>query len=375
MYYTVRKTTDEEFKAGMPYVTSSMIEAVNTCPRWGIIHNVLNKHFNSGYRQMALEAGSLMHEIFSILNLVQVGHKQGYEEHMHYHAAQLLTKERWEFVYKEATTKSPIELNDTNSLERLVYLAIASSGYEDNPEDKNRTIANLEHCSLELIDYYLRNLIEFPIYISDTETPSSPIGIEMSLDAVFEVQVGEHQADDSTGTSFYDDTFKLRCIGLADVVYQNTTTGKISLGEYKTAASMNDAWRESFRTRHQITLYNALLQAYFDYQESFNTILIGSSIPVRKTSLPVQHFAIDRDQQNIQDLLETFMFTSENIKRFIQSPEKAPMFTHSCNRYFRPCSLLDFCTSAKEDQKVILEEMESIQSRSPSEMKAMLRNI
>jgi hypothetical protein len=33
------------------------------------------------------------------------------------------------------------------------------------------------------------------------------------------------------------------------------------------------------------------------------------------------------------------------------------MFTHSCNRYFRPCSLIPFCASDREEQERIIAEM------------------
>lgn len=377
LQYIVRATTDEEYKAKMPYVTSSMIEAVNTCPRWGVIHNVLGKRFTSGYRQMALEAGSLMHEVFSCLNLVQIGLHQGLPEHMHFNGELLFNKQRWEYIWNETTKKTPEPtIDDTNALERMVFACIGSSEFYDDPNDRNRTVSNLEHCSLELLQYYLINLIQLPIYIADEKDASKPVGIEMSLDAVFEIDGKKSTFQTHNGNAFDIQEKKLiRCIGLADVVYQNPETKAISLGEYKTASSMNDAWRMAFDTRHQITLYNALLQAYFGYQQSFNTILIGSAIPVRTTSIPVQHFQVDRDQENVNELLNTFAFTQGMIEQYRDKPLETPMFTHSCNRYFRPCSMIDLCTAAKDDQYIMLDTMVDEPTLSPSEQKAMMRNM
>jgi hypothetical protein len=336
-----------------------MIEAVNTCPRWGIIHNVLGKRFTTGYRQMALEAGSLMHDVFAGLNLLHIGIYRGFMDHMHFHGSILFGKSRWEFIWSDATKKDINPTMDSkNAFERLVFSIIATSDFYDDPNDRNRTVANIEHCALELLQYWMMCLSPFPIYIEDEKDHTKPIGIEMSLDAVFKTGNG-----------------RLRCIGLADVLYQNQETRAISLGEYKTASSIYDAWRMAFDTLHQITLYNALLQAYFGKQEEFNTILIGSAIPVRSTSAPVQHFTVARDQENVQELLRTFFFTEKLIADYIQQPLATPMFTHSCNRYFRPCSLLDLCTAAKEDQFQMLENMVIEEASSPSEQKAMMRNM
>lgn len=366
LQYIVRQTTDDEFKSNMPYLTSSMVEAVNTCPRWGVIHNVLGKRFTTGYRQMALEAGSLMHDVFAGLNLLHIGIARGLIDHMHFHGSLLFGNERWKFIWTEATKKDAnLTLESKNAFERFVFTIIGTSDFYDDPNDRNRTVANLEHCSLELLQYWMMALVQFPIYVEDISKPETRIGIEISLDAVF-----EHHRE-------FDDQrpFAIRCIGLADVLYQNEKTKQITLGEYKTASSMNDAWRLSFDTRHQITLYNALLQAYFGTQETFNTILIGSAIPVRSTSTPCQHFQVDRDQENIQELLRTFMFSSTMIEKYRDQPLATPMFTHSCNRYFRPCSLLDLCTATKEDQFQMLDNMEIEEAASPSEQKAMLRNM
>lgn len=379
LQYIVRPTTDAEHAAKMPYLTSSMVEAVNTCPRWGIIHNVLGKRFVIGYRQMALEAGSLMHDVFACLNLFQVGLWQNLPEHMHFHAELLFGKERWQYIWKEACKgKDTIAVDDITAFERAIFACIGSSEFYDDPNDKNRTVSNLEHCSLELLQYYLINLVDLPIYIADKKDASKPIGIEMSLDAVFELRDWEAAFDHDLEIPNEPElkTYQtVRCIGLADVVYQNPETKAISLGEYKTSSSMNDAWRMAFDTRHQITLYNALLQAHFGYQQSFNTILIGSAIPVRSTSIPVQHFQVDRDQENVHELLRTFIFTQGLINIYKERPLQTPMFTHSCNRYFRPCSMLDLCVAAKEDQYVMLDAMIDAPTLSPSEEKALLRNM
>jgi hypothetical protein len=342
-----------------------MIEAVNTCPKWGVIHSVQSKVFTVGYRQMALEAGSLMHEVFSVLNLFQVGAVQGLYQHMDYAAAELFTEERWNIIKGDTFDADKSAESDQRTLERLAIRTIGSSDYYDDPEDKNRTISNLEHCSLELINYWLMNMRDYNIFISDRDDPTAPIGIELSLDVVFDC------VEDSGETPL------VRLIGLIDAVYQNTDTSFVTTGEYKTASSMNDAWREAFKTRHQITGYQAALRAYHDAVLcTGNTIMLGSAIPVRKTTAPVQHFMIERDDEHTRNFLNTCVFTKRIIEEYNDGDKslQAPMFTHSCNRYFRPCSQIDLCASAFEDQEVMYEQMLQKPELSPSEVKAFLQN-
>jgi len=355
--FTVRETTALE--RNWPYVTSSMVEAINTCPKWGIIHNVQHKRFVTGFRQMALEAGSLMHEVFSIYNLWQLAVTQKCLGHADVKGKELFGNIRWQII--DFTTIVTMDKPDEVILNKLAYNIIGTSDFYDDPNDKNRTLSNLEHVAIELGSYFLMNHTKFEIYVKDVDNPNSEVGIEQSLDVIFDIEL-------TSGAKV-----SIRFIGLADVVYQNSKTRKITLGEYKTTASMNDAWREAFRTRHQISAYNGALEAYYT-ELSYNTILTGSTIPVRKTTTPTQHFNVDRDRENVKDFLSTALFSLGLIKDYPESTAiYAPMFTHSCNRYFRPCSLLDLCSSEKGDQIVMWEQMEIDAEMSPSELKALLR--
>ena len=359
--FTIRRTTSKEIQNHMPYITSSMMEAVNTCPKWGVIHSVQSKVFTVGFRQMALEAGSAMHEVFSCINLYQVGVVQGFFDHADFHGRLLFPQDRYKAIFE----KSDPEKTDMQNLESIALRCLATGEFYDDDMDRNRTLSNLEHCSLELVNYWLMNMRDYNIYIADEEDPSAPIGIEQSFDVVFEI------TDENGEVTLH------RFIGLGDAVYQNHDTGKITLGEYKTTSSMNDAWRDAFRTRHQLTGYSAALHAYFDTSlVTGNTVLLGSAIPVRKTTAPVQHFMIERDYENTVNFLNTMLFTNRVINEYNHGAYAlhAPMFTHSCNRYFRPCSQIDLCSSAMEDQIAMYEQMLEKPQLSPSEMKALLQN-
>jgi hypothetical protein len=45
-------------------------------------------------------------------------------------------------------------------------------------------------------------------------------------------------------------------------------------------------------------------------------------------------------------------------RQYEGNPYDAPKYTHSCNRYFRPCSFIPFCDADDEEQRTIVREME-----------------
>lgn len=358
--FSVEKTADVVGGYDMPYLTSSIIEAVNTCPKWGLVHNIYRKRFVTGYRQMALEAGSAMHDVFAAYNLWHLARTQGLLDHAVFHGTELFGQDRFKFL-DLTTFVNVAEGKEANALNRLAYNVIGSSNFYDDPNDKNRTVANLEHAAIELAEYFLMNHTAYPLYVADKQDPSAPVGIEQSLDVVITVKL-------SDGTEQ-----PIRMIGLADALYQNELTKLVTLGEYKTTSTMNDAWHDAFRMRHQITLYNLALEAYFPGHVSGNTILTGTAIPPRKTTMNVQHFSVSRDREHMLTLLDTALFTMDVIDTYKDTPLIAPHFTQSCSRYFRPCSLIDLCSSAKEDQEVMFEQMQIEPELSPSEAKALMR--
>lgn len=360
LHWSVRPTTQDEINSNMPYLTASMVEAVTTCPKWGIIHNVQHKRFVTGYRQMALEAGSLMHDVFGGFNLLHVAASQDRPDHAWHHGCALMGKDRITAInFKTAVEK--YKTNPARAMDSLAYSIIGTSEYYDDPNDKNRTLANLEHAAVELTGHYLSTLAAYTILVTDHDDPSKPIGVEQSLDVVFYI----HFDDGSTKS--------IRFIGLADVVYQRRSDGKVSLGEYKTTSSMGDGWREAFKTRHQLSAYIGALHAYFD-DVAYDVVLTGSALPVRKTSAPNITFPVDRDAQAVTNFLTTALFATSLVTEWPgQQAVYAPMFTHSCNRYFRPCALLDLCSSVHDDQEIMWEQMTIDADMSPSELKAMLR--
>ena len=355
--FTVRKTQSHE--QDIPYLTSSMMEALLLCPRWGVINSVEGRRFVTGYRQMALEAGSLLHDVFATFNLIVMASepKHNLFDHADFHGEQLFGKDRWdELSFTETVSDDKKSLD--RKFEQIGYDVIGTSDFYDDPNDRNRTTANLEMCMLELSMFFQTHMRR--IYIGDYKDPTKPIGIEQSIDVIFEITDDQEQI------------FEIRFIGLADAVYQKIVNDPIILGEYKTTSRINDGWIDSFKTRHQQTGYLAGLSAYFP-KVSEDFYLIGSTIPVRTTQQAVQQRVYFRDDEHIIQFLNMAMFAKDVLEKYQDGKAlEAPMFTHSCNRYFRTCSLMDLCTGSFEDQVHMYNEMEIVDEKSPSEMKALL---
>ena len=336
----------------MPYLTSSMLEALVTCPRWGLINSVNRRSFTENARAMALEAGSAMHEVFSVLNLLQVGVVQGKVDHMNYHGERLFPG-RWAGM----TAKLDTTVHDKfrhDVMEDILLRCLASSDFYDDPADPYRTMSNLERAAFELYNYWVTVLSDFTIQTS--ELPDEPIGVERSIDVVFTAP----------------DAAPIRFIGLADAIYQNDTTRKVTLGEYKTSSRVTDSYLESFRTRNQVTAYMLGLHAdYSDYM-SGNTIIIASEMPPKASKQNVQHIMVPRDEDSYADFFAACKFGMQIIEQFGDNPTDAPMFTHSCNRYFRTCSLMTLCTCTSQDRRETYDSMFT-KELSPSEQMAELQ--
>ena len=68
-------------------------------------------------------------------------------------------------------------------------------------------------------------------------------------------------------------------------------------------------------------------------------------------------FKLSEPNKVLEDI--TFNNIHNMEQQFIDDIINAPMYTHSCNRYFNSCSFLPFCAADDiEEKELILTEME-----------------
>lgn len=338
----VRLATEED--AHLPAYDNTKLQAGNTCPTWGVLRYQMHKAFASNSRAMALEAGSAMHEVFAAVRLYQLYRYQLQPidpalalESLDYNGRRLFGDERFEEMFAELNRHE----DERDRCMNFCLQALYSSGFYDDPSDRRRTMTNLEEAAILYIDRWDFN--RNPIWVRDITDPHTDVGIEIAFDVVI------------TYTFEGGVQRNYRFIGKFDGIHQRDD--RIIVGENKTASRADEAWRLSFEMSSQVTGY-MLAGSVWTEQPIERAIVWGSVLPVPKAydnGLVVEH--VSRKDYHFARWFDWFLHTVDMYERYHNDPIAAPKYTHSCNRYFRPCSMLAFCTADDEDQKQALDEM------------------
>lgn len=298
---------------------------------------------------MALECGSAMHEVFGAARVWQLGVVQGLEKHSHYAGERLFGRKRWKACWKTASGTTD---DNREQLLELCFAVLHSSGYQDNPDDRNRTMTNMELAAIAYVDEILPRMENWPIYVEDVKNPSSMVGIEQVFDVVL----------------VYEDGKEVRYIGTIDGLVQKSATGEYHLDENKTAARLSEGWRNSFDLKHQVTGYSAASTAVFGFRV-MRARVIGLKIPPSNKGEDCNVvFPIERTEDMFQHWATWVregveVFESHKGDQF----EGATRRTHSCNRFFRSCSLLPFCCDTAEGRQLAYHDLMVPTDPSPSE--------
>jgi hypothetical protein len=347
---SVRLATPDD--AHLETYDNTKLSAVNTCPTWGIVTYQMHLVNAQRGRAMPLEAGSACHEVFAAVRLWQLWkydlppvhdlNRADTPELIHplvlFHGDRLFPNGRFKDMLEEV---KPGEDERTNCL-NFCLQALYSSGFYDDPYDTRRTMANLEEAMIMYIDRW--DFKRMPIWIRDINDPQSDIGIEIAFDVVI-----TYTFPDGSERS-YRFTGKLDGIQWRDAI--------LHAGENKTASRLDDAWRLSFEMSSQVTGY-CLAATVFTQHTVDRAVVWGVSIPLPKTydqgGLVSEH--VRRPSHMFAHWFDWFLYSVRVYETYRNDPTNAPKFTHSCNRYFRACSLIPFCTADDEEQQLALSEM------------------
>ena len=346
----IKPTTDKT----LPWVDYSTLSAVNVCPRWGLIHNWHGKHLPSGVeRVLPLEAGRAMHDVFACARLFDLlTAKPELRNNINAYAVRLLTNdmypERWQQAMRYFDTG---EDSETRCMQMALSL-LETSGYSDDPRDTRRTQANLESAAISYIQRYpLGRFI--PICNDD----ATHIGVEVPFDL-----------------TLYSDDNKpvIRLVGRIDAVCLDTlrpSDKTPEVHENKTGSRIDTVWSSSFDTSHQVTGYCIAMSCVLDIPIR-NVVMWGLQIPVPKASSytdGIMRYPTSRTDEAIYEWMLWVEHTLELIDKYESDPTNAPMYTHSCNRYFRSCSLIPLCTETREQRKHIFDNEMKTERWSPLE--------
>ena len=346
---TTRVTSDVE--RSLDWYSNSKLVALDTCDRWGAVRYGANKAFPRTKRAMALEAGSAAHEAYAAIRLFILGYYQDRTDLLEREAARLFG-DRGSTILQEFD--SGAQDADTVAI-RMACRALECSGFQDDPDDKRRTFTNIEEGLIAYIRRYPMG--RSSVYINETDPDNPVVGIEQAFDIVVTV------------TDANDAHLEARFIGTIDGVHFNPDREDAVpyIEENKTASRLNDAWSQSWHTSHQVTGYmiaaSTIMQRRIDRGK-----VLGMEIPLPRTYDigGIVSTTVSRTPSQFIEWARWFAMTATRYRVHSDDPLSAPMKTHSCNRFFYPCSLIPLCASGLDEQMEMLNEMEA-RPLSPSE--------
>jgi len=340
----MRMATEED--AHLPAYDNTKLMNINVCPTWGILRYSMHKVMPNSLRSMPLEAGSAAHEGFAAVRLYQFTHFQANDKILQSaawkHGERLFGKDRYDrmlAVHSDAAT------HRTNTINFAIE-AVESCGFYDDITDGRRTISNITEALISYIDAY--DMERYPIWVRDPKDPETDIGIEITFDIVVDI-VYE--------TGGWEGSLKVRFTGKLDGLHYN---GKdLIVYEEKTSAKPNDAWLAQWILSHQITGY-CLASTTFTQLPCDHALVGGMRLPIgRVPAEGIRKEYVPRNQLMYEKWANWFVTSVNMEQQWKDDVISAPMYTHSCNRYFRSCSFLPFCAAdSVEEKKLIISEME-----------------
>lgn len=317
------------------------LSAINTCPTWGILRYAMHKKMQATGRALALEAGHAMHECFAFVRLCSLieqhpENKQFQDQLWYYHGQRLFGEER--LAHIDGVIQDGTDIVDV--AKRGCIAVLDTSGFYDDPKDRRRTLSNMEEC---IYAYINRWRWDHKVWMRDTSDPTSDIGVEIPFDLVVEIS-GEC-------------AMQFRLTGRIDGIHFNGRN-ELAIHDNKTASRLNDAWSMSFALNHQITGY-CVAASTFTQHAVHNAEVLGLAIPLPKTYDFGGYIreTVSRRDYHYTRWLQWLVHTINMARTYDGNPYDAPKYTHSCNRYFRPCSFIPFCDADPEEQHTIVKEM------------------
>jgi hypothetical protein len=318
------------------------LSGINTCPTFGILRYAMHKKMPSAGRALALEAGSALHECFAFVRLISLIDQRTdmgdkfQEQLWHYHGTRLFGEERLQHI--DGVIQDAADLMDV--AKRGCIAVLDTSGFYDDPRDRRRTLSNMEEA---IYVYINRWQWQHRVWMRNTGDPTSDIGVEIPFDLVVHISGG---AD-----------LEFRLTGRIDGIHYNGR-GELTIHDNKTASRLNDAWSQSFLLSHQVTGYCAAASV-FTQHPVHNAEILGLALPLPKTYDFGGYIRepVSRHEWHYTHWVSWLVHTIAMARQYKDNPYDAPKYTHSCSRYFRPCSFIPFCDSGPEEQRTIVSEM------------------
>lgn len=364
----LRQPVDKHI-ASLPTFDNTKLVAINTCPLWGITRYTHHKVMNAGGRAMALEAGGAAHEFFAAHRLYSFRefgrsfYDGAGEEAIHSAFAASGERVFGAVRFNEALDTVDEREDFRTRLQQFCLTVLYNCGFYDDPGDKRRTMTNVEEMCIAYADKFSW---EHKLPYWDGQLY---VGVEIPVDVIIEIM---YTSD--TGTVYNDEGIELpdennitiRFIGKADGLhYSDRTRTTLRVHENKTASRLGDAWEMSWETNHQPTGYIIALAAMMNLPIR-EAEMLGTALPLPKsyTINGVSRVVVKRKEWQLEEWFKWLLHTTGIHETHKDDPANAPQYTHSCNRYFRPCSFIPLCATEPEERAEMINEM-AVQEWSP----------
>jgi hypothetical protein len=319
--------------------------AINTCPTYGITRFQMHLRMPMQGRAMALEAGTAMHEVFAFVRLASLlsqleerGKDKTYIDAVYnHHGVRLFGLERLTHITEQISTATDLP----EVCKRGAIAVLDTSGFYDDPRDKRRTLSNLEECAYAYIN---RWRFDHPVWTRNDNDPTCDVGIEIPFELHASI----------TG----DDYFQFRLVGRIDGLHYDGNK-RLTVQDNKTASRLSDAWTMSQVTSHQFSIY-CMAGTHFTQTVVDRCVVLGLAIPQPRTYeySGVASESMNRYDYHLVRCVDWMVHTLRVAKMYQNDPIRAPKFTHSCSRYFRPCMFIPLCYGDDTEQNQILGELE-----------------
>ena len=288
-----------------------------------------------------------MHEMFAAARLWQLKAVQKLDKHADYNGKRIFGQKRWMQSWEHCVSHT----DQRDQLLELCFAVLHSSGWKDSVTDTTRTMTSMELSTICYVDERLPSIENWPIYVEDKNNPQAKVGIEQPFDVVLT----------------FEDMKEIRYIGTIDGLIHNEATKNYHLDENKTASRLGDGWRNAFDMRHQITGYCAASTTVFGFRVLKSRVTGLKIKPTNRGDDVYTLEPIERTEDAIQHWAVWVREMAEVYERYKDDFENATRFTHSCNRYFRPCSLLTFCSDTADGRQIAFNQQMVAAEPSPSE--------
>ena len=336
----------------LPTFDNTKLVAINTCPLWGIVRYTHHKVMNApAGRSMALEAGGAAHEVFAAHRLYtfrefgpsfyEVTDTDSIERAFVYNGERIFGRQRFAEMLGAVDSREDFR----SRCQQFSLTALFNSGFYDDPFDKKRTTTNIEEMCIAYMDKFDWS-DQLPYWDG-----ALFLGIEQPVDVVVRLSYG-----DNDGNSKQID---IRFIGKADGLHY-TSTGRdtLRIHENKTASRLGDAWEMSWETNHQPTGYMIALTAILSLPIS-KALMLGTALPLPKSYSVngIARVVVNREKWQFEEWFKWLLHTTMIHEEYKDDPTNAPQYTHSCNRYFRPCAYVPLCATSPDERPDFFADM------------------